>query len=140
MKAHEFGELIRTSREAMNLSLRALALMVGCSAAHQSDVEHGRRWPGPELMAAYARELGIPIERLWDQRARDKLAHKMPEVAALVREVIREELAARPAICRCPNCFRRGDPPTAYGSCIHGRNLTTCHECRAPGTKEEDGT
>lgn len=62
------GEFIREKREARDLSLREFAKKINVSAAFQSDVELGRRFPSDELQTAIARELRVTIA---DLKARD---------------------------------------------------------------------
>jgi transcriptional regulator with XRE-family HTH domain len=86
------GELLRKAREAHNLSLRKLAERVGVSPPFMSDIEHGRRWPGPEVADRLADALHITRKEFdaADERPKSLLAR----VEALERRV--RELERRP--------------------------------------------
>jgi transcriptional regulator with XRE-family HTH domain len=58
------GQRIRQLREAKDLSLRELARKVGVSAAFLSDVELGRRFPSPNLLAETAKALDVTYDEL----------------------------------------------------------------------------
>jgi len=66
------GQNIRELRDKKDLSLREFARKLGdISPAHVSDIELGRRFPSPELLAKMAKLLEEPLEELqkYDQRA-----------------------------------------------------------------------
>jgi transcriptional regulator with XRE-family HTH domain len=58
------GQRLRELRQAQDLSLREFAKRLGRSAAFLSDVELGRRFPSPEVLAKMARILGVPVAEL----------------------------------------------------------------------------
>ncbi len=57
MNAPLLGEELRRLRLQSDISLRGLAIQLGISAAHLSDVEHDRRRPSEKLLRKLAREL-----------------------------------------------------------------------------------
>lgn len=65
------GQRIRQLREQLDLSLREFAEKLKISAAHQSDIELGRRYPSDVLLKRMARELKTSVEDLqsYDSRA-----------------------------------------------------------------------
>ncbi len=58
------GQLIRELREEQDISGRELAKKLDISAAHESDIELGRRFPSEELLAKIARVLHKPVDEL----------------------------------------------------------------------------
>lgn len=88
-------EIKRLRIAAGHASLRGFAQLLGISAAHQSDIEHGRRMPSEELLRKTAQVLskaGGTYEHLqsFDARIDPDLqawAQRTPEVAAMLREV-----------------------------------------------------
>lgn len=82
----KMGPFIRQQREARGLSLRAFAALLGISAAHQSDIEHGRRRPSPELMGRMAEALEVDIQELKvrDARMSEELKQWMEENPSVV--------------------------------------------------------
>jgi transcriptional regulator with XRE-family HTH domain len=58
------GEIVREARRKQGIGQGGLAYAVGCSAQHLSDIEHGRRAPGVELIDNLAGGLGLPFEYL----------------------------------------------------------------------------
>jgi transcriptional regulator with XRE-family HTH domain len=82
----KMGPFIRQQREARGLSLRALAGLLSISAAHQSDIEHGRRRPSPELMRRIAETLKVDLQELKvrDARMGEELKQWMEENPSVV--------------------------------------------------------
>ena len=76
----EFGENLRTAREAAGMSQAQLALGV-LSASHLSLLEAGKRRPSLEVVCALAHRLGVPADDICD------------EMDALVRERAADALA-----------------------------------------------
>lgn len=93
MSELSLGKEIRGLREKLGVSLRKFSELVGTSAAHMSDIEHGRRAPSKELLARIARELasvGGSLELLEsrDPRLEPELqewVEQNPEVRQLLR-------------------------------------------------------
>jgi len=93
--SQDLGPEIQRLRTEAGFTLRGFARAVGISAAHQSDIERGRRMPGEEVLRAMARELaavGGTYEHLkaLDARINQELqdwAESTPEVAAMLRSV-----------------------------------------------------
>lgn len=88
------GGRIRELREQRDLSLREFAKRVGHSAPFLSDVELGRRFPSPEVLAKMAHALGVPVTELQahDTRAPledlKRLAELNPAYGIAFRKVI----------------------------------------------------
>lgn len=55
-----YGRAIRIARAARNVSQHELASRVHVNASYVSLLESGRRRPGPDLVRAIARTLGVP--------------------------------------------------------------------------------
>jgi len=58
------GQFIRELREQLDISGRELAKKLDISAAHESDIELGRRFPSDDLLAKMATELRTSVEEL----------------------------------------------------------------------------
>ena len=58
------GQFIRELREKLDISGRELAKKLEISAAHESDIELGRRFPSDDLLAKMATELRTSVEEL----------------------------------------------------------------------------
>lgn len=76
------GQRIRILREQKDLSLREFATKVGISAAHQSDIELGRRFPSDDLLRKIAKALSEDFEELktFDSRAPIEDMRKRAEI------------------------------------------------------------
>lgn len=93
--AHELGPEIQRLRTAAGFTLRGFARAVGISAAHESDIERGRRMPSEDVLHAMARELSrvggnYDYLKSLDTRIGQDLqdwAQSTPEVAAMLRTV-----------------------------------------------------
>ena len=57
MKEQQLGQEIRRQREEAGITLRGLAVKLGISAAHLSDIENDRRRPSEKLLLKIAHEL-----------------------------------------------------------------------------------
>jgi transcriptional regulator with XRE-family HTH domain len=84
------GQLVRARRLELGLTLRELARRVGVSAPFVTDLEAGRRNPGPEILQRLAAELQLPLEDLegLDTRISPEVKRWVegdPEVARLLR-------------------------------------------------------
>jgi transcriptional regulator with XRE-family HTH domain len=89
------GDEIRRLRLKAGYTLRAFARKVGISAAHQSDIEHGRRAPSEEVLQEMVRILeavGGTLQHLRSFDARlgedlTRMVQNTPEVGQLLRQV-----------------------------------------------------
>ncbi len=66
-KMGRFGRNLERYREQDKLSQAALAKMVGVERSTINNIETGRRWPGPDLVAKLAEALGVSIANLWKE-------------------------------------------------------------------------
>jgi transcriptional regulator with XRE-family HTH domain len=73
---NKLGEFLKTRREALSLTQRALAQKLGVEASHVAFIESGRRKPSLKLVARIADTLGLDRQELL------VLAH--PEAKALL--------------------------------------------------------
>jgi transcriptional regulator with XRE-family HTH domain len=88
-------EIKRLRIAAGYVTLRGFATLLGVSAAHQSDIEHGRRMPSDELLrkiAGLLSKVGGSYEHLRALDARNDPDVQMwtqrhPEVATMLREI-----------------------------------------------------
>lgn len=93
--AEKLGAAIRRLRAQAGYTLRKFAGMVGISAAHQSDIEHGRRMPSDKVLRETARLLehvGATYEdlRALDARLETDLQEWVqgnPEAGQMLRQV-----------------------------------------------------
>src|SRR5215472_16260982 len=74
----QFGEMVRSYREGLSLTQRALAQQLGVEASHIAFIESGRRKPSLKLVARLADSLGL------DRQTLLILAH--PEAKELIAE------------------------------------------------------
>src|SRR5262245_2857117 len=86
------GERIRTRRTELRITLRELARRVEVSAPYLSDLEAGRRHPGPEVLARIAGALELPAAELeaLDTRLSPEVRRWVetePDVARLLRTI-----------------------------------------------------
>ena len=84
------GPEIRRRRMARGVSLREFARRIGVSAPFLSDLEAGRRYPGPEVLARIAAELEAPLDELEaeDNRLQPEVrrwVESEPELSRLLR-------------------------------------------------------
>lgn len=81
-------------RHARRLPMRAYAKELGISQPALVDLEHGRNYPAPETLRAYARMVGVPAERLLEAEEQDRALAALtatPQVAnRLVAEAAQE--------------------------------------------------
>ena len=75
--SNKLGEFIKTRREALGLTQRALAQKLNVEASHVAFIESGRRKPSLKLVARIADTLGL------DRQEVLLLAH--PEAKALLK-------------------------------------------------------
>jgi transcriptional regulator with XRE-family HTH domain len=96
MKAQHLGQEIRRRRLEAEITLRGLAVRLGISAAHLSDIEHNRRRPSEKLLQKIAdelRESGTTLASLellvtgLDRETRDWAA-TTPGARAVLRRVL----------------------------------------------------
>lgn len=69
-----FGGMLRTWREAEEMTQTAFAKRVGLSVQNLNDLEKGRRIPTPSRAARIAKKLGLPEIGLIQLALRDALA------------------------------------------------------------------
>jgi len=89
------GQAIRRLRLAADITLRGFAEVIEISAAHQSDIEHGRRMPSDDVLrrtAAALKRVGATYDslRALDSRLGDDvqaMVQRNPRVAQLLRQV-----------------------------------------------------
>src|SRR5262249_34705968 len=62
--AKTLGQFIRELREKLDISGRELAKKLDISAAHESDIELGRRFPSDDLLVKMATALHTSVEEL----------------------------------------------------------------------------
>jgi ribosome-binding protein aMBF1 (putative translation factor) len=66
-----FGEYLRELRESRGYTQKELALELGLGQAYLSKLEHGSKYPTPEVLEKLATSLGIPEERLVHLQSKD---------------------------------------------------------------------
>jgi len=100
MGTKTFGERIRELREERDLSLREFGEKLGGkTAAFLSDIELGRRYPSPELLAEMARVLQTPVEDLKNYDSRPpvqelkKLADENPAYGLAFRRLVEKDIS-----------------------------------------------
>ena len=92
------GERIRELRESLDISLRELAEKLKLSAAFQSDVELGRRYPSEKVLGELATALKTSVEDLkkYDTRAPveglKKLASSNPAYGLAFRTIVDKKI------------------------------------------------
>jgi len=103
------GQHIRILREEKGLTQRALSQAVGFrSLAHLSDIEAGKRNPGKETLAKFAKALDVPVSELAHLDTREAieaaklLFARRPEmvgvflkIIAVAKDVSAEELLGK---------------------------------------------
>jgi transcriptional regulator with XRE-family HTH domain len=88
------GERVRELRVQKDLSLRELARKIKRSPAHLSDIELGRRYPSPEVLAEIAQALATTSEELkkYDNRPplseMRRMAEKDPQWGFAFRQML----------------------------------------------------
>ncbi len=91
------GEYLRELRDRNDLSLRELGVKTHVTAAFLSDIELGRRYPSPKVLALLARALRTTVDDLKQHDTRPpieelrRLANANPTYAIALRQ-----LAKRP--------------------------------------------
>jgi transcriptional regulator with XRE-family HTH domain len=86
------GQRIRTRRLELGITLRELARRVEVSAPYLTDLEAGRRHPGPDVLQRIARALELPAAELeaLDTRLSPEVrrwVETQPDVARLLRTI-----------------------------------------------------
>jgi len=95
------AEIIRTRREALELSYQALADRVGVSPSHIFHIECGDKVPSEEIAVAIARAIGEDLElfRAWARaRGRADLATTMEATDQLDRRLAQRGIMLRPGM------------------------------------------
>lgn len=83
-------------RHARRLPMRAYARELGISQPALVDLEHGRNYPAPETLRAYARMVGVPAERLLEAEEQDRALAALtatPEAAKRLAAEAAQEIA-----------------------------------------------
>ena len=111
------GERIRARRLELRITLREFARRVGVSAPYVTDLEAGRRHPGPEILARIAKELTLPpgeLEALDTRLSQDvrKWVETQPEVAQLLRTLKGAPRRRQSDMLRRIRRIVEEDPPT----------------------------
>ncbi|WP_314738528.1 helix-turn-helix domain-containing protein [Mycobacteroides abscessus] len=83
----------RVVREKDGSSSTEVHRRTGISLSHLSDLENGRRMPTPDVLKKLARALNCPVSVLERERRVDENGNDVA-LADLIREIVREELAA----------------------------------------------
>lgn len=93
------GSFIRSAREEQKVSLRALADRVGIAPAFQSDIEHGRRYPSPDVLERTAKALKVSVEEMHehDTRVRRELKAWLEENPGISKLLVEFQKSGRPA-------------------------------------------
>jgi transcriptional regulator with XRE-family HTH domain len=92
------GQRIRELREQHDYSLREFAKKLDISAAHQSDIELGNRFPSEDLLAKMAPVLRTTVEELqrYDTRAPiedlKRIAEENPAYGFALRKMLEQEV------------------------------------------------
>lgn len=95
------GERVRELRDAKDISLRELARKIKHSPAHLSDIELGRRHPGPEILAKIADALGVTSEDLKQHDHRmpmsemRRVVEKDPQLGFAFRQMLDQGLSGK---------------------------------------------
>ena len=79
---NQFGELVKTYREGLGLTQRALAHQLRVEASHVAFIESGRRKPSLKLLGRLADALGLDRQHLLilaHPEAKELIAEAMPE-------------------------------------------------------------
>lgn len=95
MPPEALGHAIRRLRLQAGYTLRGFAEEIGISAAHQSDIEHGRRAPSEKVLLETAKKLasvGATYESLRALDSRlgadlEKWVQSTPEAGQMLREM-----------------------------------------------------
>jgi len=100
MSTKTFGERIRELREARDLSLREFgAKLGGKTAAFLSDIELGRRYPSPELLADMAKVLKTTVDDLKNYDSRPpvqelkRLTDEDPAYGLAFRRLVEKDIS-----------------------------------------------
>jgi transcriptional regulator with XRE-family HTH domain len=98
LMAKNLGQRIRELREQNDYSLREFAKKMDISAAHQSDIELGRRFPSEDLLAKTAPVLKTTVEELlrYDTRAPiedlKRIAEEQPAYGFALRKMMEQDV------------------------------------------------
>lgn len=92
MGGETMGQRVRRAREAMGLTLRGAAGLLGVPPSNLSDIENDRRLPSDRVKALVAEKLGVPLDELerLDGRLDPEIrrwAETQPEVQSLLRKM-----------------------------------------------------
>lgn len=115
------GQAIKQKRLAADYTLRAFAELIQISAAHQSDIEHGRRMPSEAVLRKTAEALkrvGASYEEFLalDSRLGDDLQDMIqstPEIGQLLRQVKESGRAPRDILRSLQEALRKQEADDA---------------------------
>lgn len=99
------GTRIRARRRSLGLQQTLLAKAAGISPSYLNLIEHNRRVPGGRVLAALARELGLPTRAL-EEGAETELIEELRQTAALNRSQKPEANSVDEFIGRFPGWAR----------------------------------
>lgn len=96
--AKNLGQRIRELREQNDYSLREFAKKMEISAAHQSDIELGRRFPSEDLLAKMVPILKTTVEELQKHDTRapiedlKRIAEEQPAYGFALRKMVEQDV------------------------------------------------
>jgi transcriptional regulator with XRE-family HTH domain len=98
MSDKKFGEIIRSAREAKNLTQAQLAAEAGVTSAYISELENDRKMPPPyATTAVLAQALSLLADELWEVAQAEREEYKRRSAdrkkAALQIAFLKEELS-----------------------------------------------
>lgn len=134
----ELGPEIKKLRTEAGYTLRGFAQIIGISAAHQSDIEHGRRMPGEAVLHEMGRALasvGGAYEHLktLDARINQDLqdwAQRTPEIAAMLRTVRDSGRSPREVLAELQQILADDAPSTGAAEPSAGSSPTERNDSR----------
>lgn len=83
-----FGMRLRYAREKTKLNLQQFSSKVGCAVSYLNEIEHGKKYPGPDKLEAFAGALGTTV----DQLLHDALPPPAIPMEQILRSGILDEL------------------------------------------------
>lgn len=92
MGGETMGQRVRRAREALGLTLRAAAAVLGVPPSNLSDIENDRRLPSDRVKGLIAEKLAVPLAELEQLDGRldpeiRRWAETQPEVQSLLRKM-----------------------------------------------------
>lgn len=109
------GTAIKEYRVKAGITLRQFATDIGISAAHQSDIEHGRRMPSDEVLRATGRRLAreggtYEVLKKLDARLKDDVREwvaQTPGIDALLRTAKESGLSVEEMLKRVKDALEK---------------------------------